>query len=71
MLWFRKFAAPVLTSVGAALAALPFPAQLAGDRTAQVVSLEVAPAPFTEEAARTGLGERFVALTSQGLGGTW
>ncbi len=71
MLWFRELAAIVLTSVGAALAALPLPAQLAGERTAQVVSFEVAPAPFTEEAAPTELGERFVALTSQGLGGPW
>ena len=56
MLWFRKFAAVVSISVGVALVALPFPPSLAGERTAQVLSLEVAPAPFTEATARAELG---------------
>lgn len=67
MLWLRKLAAIMLISFGAALAGLPFPTQLAGEREEKVLSLQVAPAPFTEETAGARFSDRFVALSAEDL----
>ena len=69
MTWFRKFAALLLLCAGAALVFLPWPAQLAGERIEQVVWLEVGPAPFTEESARSRFGDSFIELSYEGMDG--
>lgn len=67
MFWFRKFLAILSVSVGVALAVLPFPAELSGERTVEVVHLEVAPAPFDETAARVRFGDSFLSLSYDSL----
>jgi len=67
MAWFRKLAAIVLFSLGVALIYLPFPASLAGERTEEVVRLQVQPAPFTEESARERFGSSFMKLSYEGI----
>ena len=67
MIWFRKFAALMLLSLGAALIFLPFPASLAGERAEEVVRLSLQPAPFTEESARAQFGDSFIELSYEGM----
>jgi len=67
VIWFRKFAALLLLSLGAALMFLPFPASLAGERAEEVVRLSVQPAPFTEESARVRFGDSFIELSYEGM----
>ncbi len=70
MVWFRKFAAIVLLSVGAGMVYLPWPAHLAGERTREVVRLEVRPAPFTRESARARFSGSFIELSYEGMDGS-
>ncbi len=67
MLWFRKFAAILLLSVGASLAFLPWPAQLEGERTQELVWLIIQPAPFTADGARDQFGDSFIELSYEGM----
>ena len=67
MTWFRKFAALWLLSLGCALEFLPFPASLSGERTRDVVQLQVQPAPLTEESARTRFGDSFIKLSYEDM----
>ncbi len=67
MIWFRKFAAIYLLSIGAALVFLPLPGHLAGERTQEAVRLEVRSAPFTEESARARFGGSFIELSYEGM----
>ncbi|RLE26052.1 MAG: hypothetical protein DRJ61_18670, partial [Acidobacteria bacterium] len=67
MMWFRKFSALLLLSLGAALMFLPFPATLEGERTEEAVRLRVEPAPFTEQSARTRFGDSFMKLSYEGM----
>jgi len=46
---------------------LPWPAQLEGVRTEEVVWLEVAPPPFTEKSARARFGDSFIKLSYEGM----
>lgn len=62
MLWFRRFAAIVLISAGAALVYLPFSESMSGERTREYVLLEIEPAPYTEESAKTEFGSSFISL---------
>ena len=70
MMWFRKFSALLLLSLGAALVFLPFPATLEGERTEEAIRLRVELAPFTEQSARTRFGESFTKLSYEGMDGT-
>ncbi len=70
MVWFRKFSALFLLSLGAALMFLPFPASMSGERTQEVLRLRVEPAPFTEQSARAGFGESFIKLSYEGMAET-
>jgi len=67
MIWFRKYAALLLLCVGGALTFLPFPTDLAGERTQEVVQLRVQPAPFTEESVRARFGDSFIQLSYEGM----
>ena len=67
MTWFRKFAALWLLSLGCALVFLPFPASLSGERTRDVVQLQVQPAPLTEESARARFGDSFIKLSYEDM----
>jgi len=67
VIWFRKFAALLLLSLGVALMFLNFPANLEGERTQEVVRLTVQPAPFTEESARDQFGESLIGLSYEGM----
>ena len=67
MLWFRKFAAIVFLSTGAALVFLPFPESLSGEKSREYVLLEIQSAPYTEEKARVEFGESFISLTYEDL----
>ena len=69
MIWFRKFAAVYLLSIGAALVFLSFPGHLEGERTQEVVRLEIRSAPFTEESARARFGDSFIELSYEGMAG--
>jgi hypothetical protein len=67
MVWFRKFAAIMLLSFGVALAFLPFPESLSGEKSREYVFLEIQPAPYTEEKARAEFGDSFISLTYEDL----
>jgi len=67
MIWFRKLAAVFLLCFGAAFVSLPFPPEIAGERTTEVVSLSVQPPPFTEESARARFGDAFHVLDYEGM----
>jgi hypothetical protein len=69
-MWFRKFSALMLVSLGAALVYLPFPAQLEGERSQEVVQLEVWDAPFSREDVEADFGDGFVELDYEGLEAT-
>ncbi len=67
MIWIRKVAGIFLLSVGAALLFLPWPTQLNGERTQELVRLTIEPAPFTAEAARSRFGDSFIELSYEGM----
>ena len=67
MLWLRKFSAIMLLSTGIALALLPFPERLTGEKNQDVIYLEVQAAPFSESAARSRFGDAFVKFSYEGL----
>jgi hypothetical protein len=67
MTWFRKFAALLLLSLGCVLVFMPFPSSLSGERTRDVVQLQVESAPLTEESARARFGDSFIVLSYEDM----
>jgi len=67
MLWFRRFAAIILISAGAALVILPFPETMSGEKSREYVSLEIETAPYTEESARAEFGDSLIQLEYEEL----
>jgi len=62
-MWIRKHSAIMLLSFGAGIVFLPFPGQLEGERTHEVVSLRVQRAPFSEAEVRADFGTDFIVLS--------
>lgn len=69
-MWLKKFSAVMLIALGAALLYLQFPSQLEGERSQEVVQLDVLEAPFSRDDVRADFGDGFVELDYEGLEAT-
>ena len=69
-MWLKKFSAVMLIALGAALLYLQFPPQLEGERSQEVVQLDVLEAPFSREDVEADFGDAFVELDYEGLEST-
>ena len=67
MVWRLKLAALLFFSIGLGLLFLPFPGQLVGERSREVVYLEILPAPLHKEEAVERFGEDYVSFSYDGL----
>ena len=67
MIWLYRTLAILALTFGVGLLWIPFPVEVKGDSTRDVVALRVGAAPFSLESARTQFGEPILELSYENL----
>lgn len=69
MLWFRRFGALLMVSLGVSLLILPFPARFNGEKTRELLRLEVREGPYDRDSAARRFGVDFIELSYEKMEG--